>query len=443
MKTIIKLYNSYSKSVEDFKPVKDGRVGVYSCGPTVYDVAHIGNLRAYVFDDLLYRFLKSQEYSVKWVMNITDIDDKTLKRARDEGKSLKEVTDKYIDKFLDDLRAINLAVDEIKFVRATDHLGEMKELADKLVEKGFAYKTADGIYFDVSKFKNYGKFAGVEVDPAKAQSRIANDAYDKESVQDFALWKNDSDFPDGRPGWHIECSAMSAKYLGQPFDIHTGGVDLIFPHHTNEIAQSEAAEGKPLANYWLHNEHLLVEGRKMAKSEGNFYTLQDVEDKGFSPMALRLELLKAHYRSKLDFSWKSLEASQSLLIDWRRFYVLSKSEKSEDPNNSKRLAEMYDDFINHLSNDLMAPKAISIINSVVNNPKSQGSAGRDFMQKVDEVLGLEVAVDTPQEIEQITKEMDSARESGDYKKSDELRNSIENMGYVVENSPDGSYAIMK
>jgi len=414
---------------------------MYSCGPTVYDVAHIGNLRAYVFVDVLFRFLKSQGYEVKWVMNITDIDDKTLKKAREENKPLKEITDKYYKIFLDNLKSLNININDIKFVRATEHFTEMKELVDKLVEKGYAYKAEDGIYFDISKFKEYGKLTGGDLSEADSRSRISSDAYDKESVKDFALWKKDPDYPEGRPGWHIECSAMAAKYLGLPFDIHTGGVDLIFPHHTNEIAQTKAATGKDLAKFWLHNEHLLVEGRKMAKSEGNYYTLQDIIDKGFSPMALRLELLKAHYRSKLDFSWSSIKASQSLLQDWRRFYVLSGRVKSEDPGNKKRLDKMYEIFLIHLRNDLMVPKAISIVNTVANNPRSVGFAGKEFMRKVDEILGLKIAFEVPDEITQKIKEMDVARDSGKFEESDRLRQEIEKQGFVIENSENGSYAI--
>lgn len=440
MKTIIKLYNTSSKKIEVFKPIKSKTVGMYSCGPTVYDVAHIGNLRAYVFVDLLYRFLKAQDYTVNWVMNITDIDDKTLKRAHDEGKSLKEITDKYLKIFVDDLRKINVRVDAIELVRATDHFAEMKELVNRLMEKGYAYEADDGIYFDVSKFEGYGAMAGIEIGGDKSRARIANDSYDKESAQDFALWKKDPGFPDGRPGWHIECSAMAVKYLGQPFDIHIGGVDLIFPHHTNEIAQTEAATGKQLANYWLHNEHLLVEGKKMAKSEGNYYTLRDVLKKGFSPEALRLELLKAHYRSKLDFSWNDLKGAATQVDEMKRFWSRSNIVKNE---NVIDLSAEYNEFIEALCDDLNVPSALAVVYNVIKKEKNLGSGGQDFIKKVDEVLGLGITFEIPDEISQILKDIDAMREKGDFEESDKLRQKIEELGYIVENSPHGSYVIKR
>ncbi len=399
---------------------------MYSCGPTVYDVAHIGNLRAYVFNDVLYRTLKALGYKVKWVMNVTDIDDKTIKRAKDEGKELHELTEFYFNKFKEDLEKLNISVGEIQFVKATDNFDVMKQMVEDIVENGYAYEAEDGIYFDVSKLPGYGEMAGVDIDTTTAQSRINNDAYDKESVQDFALWKKDADYPEGRPGWHIECSAMSEKYLGVPFDIHTGGIDLVFPHHTNEIAQTKAASGKDLANFWIHNEHLLVEGKKMSKSEGNFITLDTVIEKGYNPLALRLELMKAHYRSKLDFSWKSLESSQQLLTDWRR--IASNCNQSDEIENR--------DFIAALADDLQMPRAISIVSGL-------GEAGCGSLVKADEILGLDLVQKLPEDIKKMLKEIDLNRRDGDFAKSDELRKSVEAQGYIVENSPEGSTAIRK
>lgn len=439
MKKTIKLYNTATREIEEFKPIKNESVGMYTCGPTVYDQAHIGNLRAYVFSDILYRFLKSMGYKVKWVMNITDIDDKTLARARKEGKSLCDITEKYYSLFLEDLRAINVRVDEIKFVKATEHFEEMRALVDVLIKKGYAYEAEDGVYFDVSKFKDYGKFAGVNVNEANSRSRINNDTYDKESVQDFALWKNDPDYPKGRPGWHIECSAMSEKYLGLPFDIHTGGIDLVFPHHQNEITQTKAATGKDLANYWLHNEHLLVEGRKMAKSENNFYTLRDVVSHHFTPQALRLELMKAHYRSKLDFSWKNMKGCETVLQEMKRFWAQSNIAKDSDVN----LDVEYDKFVSAMSEDLNVPGALAVVHEVINNPKNLGLAGRDFLRRVDEVLGLGITADAPESVMMLVKAMDDARKENNFEESDRLRKKIDELGYVVENSPDGSYAIKR
>lgn len=439
MKKTIKLYNTATRKIEEFKPIKNESVGIYTCGPTVYDQAHIGNLRAYVFSDILYRFLKSMGYKVKWVMNITDIDDKTLARARKEGKSLCDITEKFYSLFLEDLRAINVRVDEIKFVKATEHFEEMRALVDVLIKKGYAYEAEDGVYFDVSKFKDYGKFAGVNVNEANSRSRINNDTYDKESVQDFALWKNDPDYPKGRPGWHIECSAMSEKYLGLPFDIHTGGIDLVFPHHQNEIAQTKAATGKDLANYWLHNEHLLVEGKKMAKSENNFYTLRDVVGHHFTPQALRLELMKAHYRSKLDFSWENMKGCETVLQEMKRFWAHSNIANDSNVN----LDVEYNKFISAMSDDLNVPDALAVVHEVINDPKNLGLAGRDFLRRVDKVLGLGITADAPESVIVLAKAMDDARKENNFEESDRLRKKIDELGYVVENSPDGSYAIKR
>jgi len=419
---------------------------MYSCGPTVYDVAHIGNLRAYVFNDVLYRTLVSFGYKVKWVMNITDIDDKTIKRAKEEGRDLKELTGFYFDKFKNDLQKLNVSVDEIKFVKATENIDVMKEMVNDLVEKGFAYEADDGIYFDVSKLPEYGEMAGVNVNQNESKSRIDNDNYDKESAQDFALWKKDAGYPEGRPGWHIECSAMAQKYLGVPFDIHTGGVDLIFPHHTNEMAQTKASTGKSLANFWLHNEHLLVDGQKMAKSEGNYITLDTVIEKGFSPLALRLELMKAHYRSKLDFSWKSLESSQELLMSWRRLasncaQYSSNEVKSYPPERPCRagqpsVSNNNDDFPSALSDDLRMPKVISVISATTTENCAD-------LVSADKILGLDLVQSIPEDIKQMLIGMDNLRQNGDFQKSDELRHDIESKGYVVENTPKGSVATKK
>lgn len=444
MSKTINFFNTASRAVEEFKPVKPGVAGIYSCGPTVYDRAHIGNLRAYVFVDLLYRFLRAKGYEVKWVMNITDIDDKTLQRASDEGKTLAEITGKYTKIFVGDLKALNVSVADIKFIKATEHFQEMRALVNNLLEKGYAYEASDGVYFDISKFKDYGRFAKVSPDSSTSKERIKNDNYDKENVRDFVLWKLDKRYPQGRPGWHIECSAMSTRYLGQPFDIHTGGVDLIFPHHQNEIAQTKAATGKELARYWLHNEHLLVNGEKMAKSKNNFYTLQEVEKRGFSALALRLELMKAHYRSKLDFSWQSLKGSATLLSNLRRFYTLSalSVQKSHSPNTQAG-EKHFQEFLSALSNDLNMPEALAVVQKVVSNEENLGEWAMKFLEKVDAVLGLNIAVAVPPEINKMLKDMDNARSSGDYNRSDEIRKELLQKGYIAENTSFGSIALPK
>ncbi|MEM7819165.1 MAG: cysteine--tRNA ligase, partial [Candidatus Aenigmatarchaeota archaeon] len=290
---VLKLFNTLTRKKEVFKPIKKNEVRMYTCGPTVYDFAHIGNFRTYVWQDILKRWLLFKGFKVKHVMNLTDIDDKTIKGAREQGISLREFTEKYIKAFFEDSKTLNLLPADV-YPRATEHIREIVELIKILIEKGYAYKGEDGsIYYDISKFKDYGKLSKLKIKELKAGARVKSDSYTKEEAYDFALWKAwdpedgevffETEIGKGRPGWHIECSAMSMKYLGETFDIHTGGVDLIFPHHENEIAQSEAATGKKFVNYWLHAEHLIVEGRKMSKSLGNFYTLRDLLAKGYDP----------------------------------------------------------------------------------------------------------------------------------------------------------------
>jgi len=320
----LKLYNTLSRKKEVFKPVKKGKVGMYVCGPTVYNYVHIGNLRAYIFGDILRRHLKSLGLKVNHVMNITDVDDKTIRDSQKQGKSLKELANFYEKAFLEDLKDMNIEKPEV-IPHATDHVKEMVALIKNLLAKGIAYKTEDGIYFSIDKFKGYGKLSKIKLKELKegASERITKDEYDKENAQDFALWKFydkkdgdvfwETEIGKGRPGWHIECSAMSSKYLGDSFDIHTGGVDLIFPHHENEIAQSEAANGKDFVKYWMHNEWVLVDGKKMSKSLGNFYKLKDIIEKGYSALDLRYFYLTKLYRQKLNFTWSNLDAAKTSL----------------------------------------------------------------------------------------------------------------------------------
>jgi len=293
---MIKFYNTLTRKKEIFKPLKDKKVGIYTCGLTVYDFAHIGNLRAYVFADILRKTLKANDFEIKEVMNITDVDDKTIKKSQEEKESLKEFTKKYEKAFIENFKEMNIEKSEV-MPRATDNIKEMVSIIKELLKKRIAYKTNDGIYFSIKKFKDYGKLSGVKIKKLKtgASKRVSKDEYEKDSVNDFALWKFydkkdgnvfwETEIGKGRPGWHIECSAMSMKYLGKQFDIHIGGVDLIFPHHENEIAQSEASFGKkPWVKYWLHNEWILVDGKKMSKSKKNFYKLEDITNKGYSPL---------------------------------------------------------------------------------------------------------------------------------------------------------------
>ena len=372
-KKMIQLYNTLTKKKEPFKPLKDGVVGLYTCGPTVYDLAHIGNFRAYVFEDLLHRYLEYSGFKVLRVMNITDVDDKTIKGSQAEGKSLTEYTDRYISAFIEDMEQLRLKKPDY-LPRATEHIPEMVSIIKKLLEKGYAYRKDDSIYFSISKFPSYGKLAGIDLSEIKPGVRIDVDEYEKEDVRDFALWKEekenvfwDTELGRGRPGWHIECSAMSMKYLGESFDIHTGGVDNIFPHHENEIAQSEAVTGKKFVNYWLHCSHLLVNNEKMSKSKGNFHTLRDLLNKGHNPIAIRYLLLSTHYRDPLNFTDKSLVQAENTVKNYNAFYQAMDFCKTEKEDNSIRPAieKARKVFTEGLNEDLNISLALSGIFNLI------------------------------------------------------------------------------
>src|SRR4030042_1328594 len=319
--TGLNLFNTLSRRKESFVPVEECRVGLYTCGPTVYNYAHIGNFRAFLCEDLLKRWLEHCGFKVTHVMNITDVDDKTIKGSQKQGIPLQQYTAHYTEAFFDDIKALNIELADF-YPRATEQIPEMTALIKKLLEKGYAYRGEDGsVYFAINKFPDYGKLSHINIRELKVGARVRQDEYAKEEAQDFALWKAwsvedgdvfwETEIGKGRPGWHVECSAMSMRYLGETFDVHCGGVDNIFPHHENEIAQSESATGKPFANYWLHNEHLLVEGKRMAKRFGNYYTLRDLLGKGYAPDAIRFLLLSTHYRQQFNFTFEGLEAANS------------------------------------------------------------------------------------------------------------------------------------
>jgi cysteinyl-tRNA synthetase len=320
---VLKLYNTLTRKKEKFVPIKEGTVSIYSCGPTVYDFPHLGNYRAYIASDVLKRYLIYSGFKVKHVMNITDVDDKTIRNSAKEKIPLKQFTSRYEKAFFEDIKQLNIMPADC-YTKATEHIKDMIEIIEKLLKEGLAYKGADGsVYYKVSAFKGYGKLAHLAPDALKegASGRVNADEYTKEEARDFALWKAwtkddgdvywESPFGRGRPGWHIECSAMSMKYLGNHFDIHTGGVDLVFPHHQNEIAQSEGSSGEKFVNYWLHNEWLLVNGEKMSKSLGNFFTLRDVLGKGCSSVAVRYLLMSTHYRQQLNFTFEGINSADS------------------------------------------------------------------------------------------------------------------------------------
>ena len=322
----ISLYNTLTRQIEEFRPLEGNSVGLYTCGPTVYGFAHIGNFRTFLFQDVLRRYLKYAGYEVRHVVNLTDVDDKTIHNSQEEGIPLRAYTDKYIEAFLVDRRLLNLEEPEF-LVRATDCIPEMVQLIQSLVDKGYAYLSEGSVYYKVSAFPDYGKLTHVDFSGVRDGARVDSDKYDKENARDFVLWKAakegepfwDTPFGPGRPGWHIECSAMSMKYLGPTFDIHSGGSDLIFPHHENEIAQSEAATGKPFVKVWLHSEHLVVNGEKMSRSLGNFYTLRDLIEKGYKPAAVRYLLISVPHRKPLNFTLDGLVQAQQSIERLRNF----------------------------------------------------------------------------------------------------------------------------
>lgn len=457
------LWNTLSRKKEVFKPIAPGRVGLYTCGPTVYDFPHIGNFRTYVFEDVLRRWLCMSGYQVTQVMNLTDVDDKTIRGATQKKVSLSEYTKPYTDYFFEDLRSLGIEKAE-HYPRATEHIPEMVRIIRDLLDKGVAYRGEDGsIYYAVSKFLNYGKLAHIEVGELKAGARVNHDEYDKAEASDFALWKAwdpgdgevfwETELEKGRPGWHIECSAMSMKYLGEQFDIHTGGVDNIFPHHQNEIAQSEAYTGKRFVNYWVHSEHLLVDGRKMSKSLGNFYTVRDVLAKGYSPVALRYFYVSSHYRNKLNFTFEGIEGAKAAIERIRDFLRrLRNADGKSDSDLPTTVENAKREFQAGMDDDLNTPRAVAAVHELINalNPsleerlvsKEQAKTVFDFFAWADRLLGLglsEVLDETKlsPEIDQLFFEREQARKAKDFKKSDELRKLLEQKGILVEDTPQG------
>ncbi len=440
----LKLYNTLGRKKEVFKPIKKAQVGMYVCGPTIYNYVHIGNLRAYIFGDILRRYLKFSGYKVKEVMNLTDVEDKTIRDSQKAGKKLKDFTKVYEKAFLEDISALNIETPEV-IPKATEHIKEMVAIIKKLLDKKIAYKADDGIYFSINKFKDYGKLSGINLEELKegASKRVAKDEYDKDSAHDFALWKFydksdgdvfwDTELGKGRPGWHIECSAMSSKYLGQTFDIHTGGIDLVFPHHENEIAQSEAANDKPFVKYWMHNEWVLVDGKKMSKSLNNFYRLSDVSTKGFSPLDLRYFYLTKIYRQQLNFTWKGLEASKTALQRLRNIL-------SETKNDKKTNKKYLDEFKKAMDDDLNTPNALQVLWKLIRDEKAQGKI--NTIKEMDKVFGLKLLekekVSVSADVKALVKERDEARKNKEWDKSDSLRDKIKKLGYQVNDTPDGS-----
>lgn len=439
----LKLYNTFGRKKETFKSLKKKEVGMYSCGLTVYNYGHIGNYRAFVVSDILRRYLEYKGYKVKKVVNITDVDDRTIKGSIQEGKSLKEFTEKYEKAFFDDEKKLNIKPADV-YPRATEHVKEMISLIEKLLKKKIAYKTDDGIYFNINKFENYGKLSEVKIEKLKigGSKRIRGDEYDKQDVNDFALWKFytnedgnvffNTKLGKGKPGWHIECSAMSSKYLGQSFDIHMGGVDLIFPHHENEIAQSESI-GKKFVNYWIHNEWLLVNGKKMSKSLGNYYTIRDLIQMGYEPLSLRYFYLTGNYRSQLNFTLDNLKNSENSLKRLKNIISGLKDDRKINTNYLKKFELAMDD-------DLDTVAGLQVLWSLIRDSKADGKI--NAIKKIDLTLGLELLkkdkISIPKEIMKLVKERKKARREKNWNKADQLREKIEKKGFKVDDTTEGA-----
>jgi len=472
----LNLYNTLTRSVQEFVPLDSPKkkVGMYCCGPTVYDFAHIGNWRTFVFADLVRRTLEFSGYDVQHVMNITDVEDKIIKRVREQKTTLREFTGKFETAFLDDLKALGCREPHQK-PRATEHIPEIIALIEKLVARGVAYKAADGsVYFSIEKYRScgcgYGQLLKLNLDEMRAGERVASDEYEKESVADFALWKarvpDDGDvfwpspFGEGRPGWHIECSAMSIKALGETFDLHLGGEDLKFPHHEDEIAQSEGATGKPFVKYWLHGAHLLVEGKKMSKSLGNFFTLRDLQARGFTGREVRYLLLTAHYRETFNFTLDGLAGAKTALA--RIDECVGKLRQSAitvgivEPDQIKLeeqqniCSKMLKDFSAALNDDLNISAAWAAVFEWVretnkrfekNNHMASDAASFSLAiwEKVDLVLGVgaKFEIDIPDEIRELANSRAMAKAARDYKKADAIRNELKAKGWLIEDMPLG------
>jgi len=461
------LFNTLGRRLEPLRPIVPDEVRIYTCGPTVYNEIHIGNLRTFLFQDLLRRSLRYLGYRVAQVMNLTDVEDKTIEGAQKAGVSLAAYTEPFVKTFLRDLDALHIERVE-SFPRATEHVPEMIDLIAKLVDKGYAYESDGSVFFSIAKDPDYGKLSGFDLDQARRGERVASDEYGKDDVRDFVLWKAvkpsepswDSPWGPGRPGWHIECSAMSMKYLGETFDVHCGGVDLIFPHHENEIAQSESATGKPFVHTWLHGEHLIVDGHKMSKSLGNQHTLPDLLARGCSARALRYLFLSVHYRQKLNFTFESLEGAAGALrrVDEMRFRLQHAAERGEpDPRLAEAAERLRSDFAAGLADDLNVAVALAALFGFVKEVNVAIEEGRigtgdrqrvlDALADVDRVLGVLDPAEWPEgqtreedeaEIERLVAERNTARGRRDFAASDRIRDDLAARGIVLEDTPQGT-----
>jgi cysteinyl-tRNA synthetase len=470
----LQFHNTLSGKIEAFVPQKAGEVLMYTCGPTVYDYAHIGNYRTFVFQDILRRFLKLRGFKLNHVMNLTDVDDRIIANAAAAGKSIRDYTEEFVQAFFDDCKTLSIETPE-HWIRATDHVDDMVKLIQRLQEKTFTYPSEGSIYYRIAKFPDYGKLSKIDLTGIQAGARVDNDRYEKESARDFALWKApkpgehfwETPIGPGRPGWHIECSAMAMKYLGETLDIHAGGIDLAFPHHENEIAQSEAATGKPFVRYWLHAEHLLVEGEKMSKSLSNFFTLRDLFAKGYKPSALRFALASVPYRKQLNFTFDGLQQATSSVERLRNFADRLKQGKFPAGNQqgmAARIAKAADEFDAGLSDDLNTARALAAVFDLVREANiamdkgefRQGdvAAVQEFLATFDKAfavledndgeklqrLGYGTATSGPNdaEIDKLVAERNAAKKKRDFTTADRIRKELADRGIIIEDAKDGS-----
>ena len=461
---MLRFHNTLTARTEDFVPLEDRKVRMYICGPTVYGFAHIGNFRTFIFGDILRRHIRHSDYDLTHVMNITDVDDKTIKNSNEAGLSLREFTDKYIAAFNEDCATLRLEKPEL-VVRATDHIPEMAHAIHQLHDKGFTYNSDGSVYYRIAKFPTYGRLSKIDVEGMLAGARVDNDEYDKADARDFVLWKApkegepfwETEIGPGRPGWHIECSVMAAKYLGDTFDIHAGGVDLAFPHHENEIAQSEALTGKPFVRYWLHAEHLLVDNQKMSKSLKNFYTLRDLLEKGYAPEAIRFLLSSVHYRKQLNFTFDGLKQAVATIERLKNFiFRLTSAEMPDGVNEEiqKKAAGFSAAFRDAMDDDLNTAAAHGVLFELVRDANTAIDAGTLRKGNVEALLAAikewNVIFDvlpreenaagrlSPEQVEAKLAERENARKSRQFKLADQLRDELTAAGIVIEDSKSGS-----
>jgi cysteinyl-tRNA synthetase len=458
----LRFFNTLSQQVEPFTPMDGNTVRMYTCGPTVYNYVHIGNLRTFTFQDILRRWLRTRGYAMHHVMNITDVEDKIIRSAMQENKSLREYTAVYEQAFLEDAALLRLQQPE-RLVRATEHIPEMVQAIEQLAAKGYTYQSDGSVYYRIAQFPGYGKLSHLDFDGMRAGARVDVDEYDKDDARDFVLWKAkkngepawDAPMGEGRPGWHIECSVMAMKYLGETLDIHAGGIDLTFPHHENEIAQSEALTGKPFSRFWLHSEHLIVEGQKMSKSLGNFYTLRDLLAKEYAPEAIRYLLASVPYRKKLNFTFDGLRAATTAierLRNYKRRLDTGKFSTGKNEAIEQRTRAALEQFDSSLDDDLNTAEALAAIFEYVRDTNSAMDADEFLAENAAATSALFARFDsifdvlTPsvgasgisdEEVEKLIAERKAARKAKNFKRSDEIRNELTERGIILEDTKDG------